>query len=93
MVQDYWSVRKILKLLEEFYTGSLLLQPELSVYFKSQILKLKDDPLESYGFNYNHNNSDIAKVATKYLSAMTTSVPSERVLSITGEIVGKKSRL
>ncbi|GFU52927.1 hypothetical protein NPIL_363871 [Nephila pilipes] len=84
-VQNNWNFRKKSKFLEEFDTGSLYLQPELSVYFKCPVLKLKDEPLKFYRDDYNHKNSGILKVATKYLEVMVISVPSERVFSITGD--------
>ncbi|GFS93486.1 hypothetical protein NPIL_30401 [Nephila pilipes] len=93
MVQDNWSVRNMSQLFEEFDTGSRPLQPEFSVYFKNPILKLEDDLLKFFGFNYNHKKSHIAEVATKYLSVMATSVSSEILFSITGEIVEKEINL
>ncbi|GFT46799.1 hypothetical protein NPIL_607481 [Nephila pilipes] len=53
-IQDNWSIRKHSKLLKEIDAGSLPLQPELSVYFKSPVLKIKEDPLKFYRDNYNH---------------------------------------
>ena len=90
MVEDNWSVRKRSKLLEELDTGSLV--PELAVYFKAPVLKLKDNPLTFYSDNYNYKNSVLVKVATKYLSVMATSVPSERVFSLAGGIVSEKKK-
>ncbi|GFT34520.1 hypothetical protein NPIL_409591 [Nephila pilipes] len=89
MVHDNWNVSRRSGLLDEFDTSSLHLQPELLVYFKSPVLILKDDPLKFDRDNYNHKNSHNIKVATKYLSVMVTSAPSERVFSITGGIVSK----
>ncbi|GFS76723.1 hypothetical protein NPIL_654801 [Nephila pilipes] len=66
-----------------------------SLKFISRVLfLLKDDPFKFYRDNYNHKKSHIAKVATKCLSVMATSVISERVFSITGRIISeKRSRL
>ncbi|GFS97002.1 hypothetical protein NPIL_217911 [Nephila pilipes] len=90
MDPNNWRVPKRSKLLEEFDTGSLPLQLKFSVYFKCPNLNLKEGPLKFYRDNYNHKNFHIAKVATKYLSLMATSVPPERVFFATVGIVSEK---
>lgn len=59
---------------------------ELSLYLKSPVLPIKDNPIKWWE-EHKHTYSILAKIANKYLSVVATSVPSERLFSKAGQTV------
>jgi hypothetical protein len=61
---------------------------ELSLYLKSPVIPLQQNPIRWWDTNDITNSFPIlAKIALKYLGSMATSVPSERLFSKAGQIV------
>jgi hypothetical protein len=57
---------------------------ELSLYLKSPVIPLQQNPIRWWDTN---DITILAKIALKYLGSVATSVPSERLFSKAGQIV------
>ncbi len=70
-------------------TPAILVHTEMDRYLKAPLIQRKADPLEWWNDN-KHIYPSIAKVASKYLCTLATSVPSERLFSVAGEVISHK---
>ena len=68
---------------------SEIVQAEISHYKGTPVISLRDKPLQWWSLN-KHILPNLAKMAQKYLGIMATSIPSERLFSVAGNIVGGK---
>lgn len=64
-------------------------QSELTVYLRSPLISLNQNPLEWWESN-RHLYSRLHPIAIKYLTVVATSVPSERLFSKAGLTVNKQ---
>ena len=70
-------------------TPSISSLTELKQYFKQPVISRNKDPLEWWSKNA-HTFPSLERVAKVYLSAVATSVPSERLFSKAGELISAK---
>ena len=68
---------------------SKIVQAEISHYKGTPAIRLRDKPLQWWNLN-KHILPNLAKLAHKCLSIVATSVPSERLFSVAGNIMGAK---
>ena len=66
---------------------------ELSLYLRAPLASLEADPIRLW-VDMEPSYPELAKIALKYLTAVATSVPSERLFSKAGEnMTARRNRL